>query len=242
MLISPIGKYSQKGSKFKWIIISFAVFMLVFFLLRSFIQPMFLGVASKFQDLFSNESSISLDNQKLKNRVVELENIIKSYNDANLLLTQGATDFIHGSIIIRDVGRIYDTIYINKGSNDSISVGSTVFVSGLRPIGKIIETQDKFSHIELFTKENLKTSGVLKSASSTEEMLELVGDGAYGFMASVPAVSKLSLGDNVYFAENPDFVIGIVSQIVNNEQENNKIVRVTGFYSSHGSVSVFIQK
>jgi hypothetical protein len=101
---------------------------------------------------------------------------------------------------------------------------------------------DSVSRINLLTRSDSKLGAVVRYASNTEEVIELNGDGAYGFYATVPMSSKIENNQDLFFAENPDFKLGVVVGVVNNENENQKIIRVKSFYSSSGVSTVFIQK
>ncbi len=244
MLISRTDRGYSRSSRVRNLSIIFAVLIVLFFLLRSIMQPVLLGGASWISNIFTNKTieKLQLENDELKNKLSLIESLSINTSSTEELLKIGITDFVRASVIIKKMNSVYGSVYINKGSLDGIQVDNIVFASGLHPVGSVAGVDEKFSRIELFTASNKKLGGLLRYSSSSEEVIELQGDGAYGFVATVPSNSSIKNGDNIYFNQDPDFVIGQVVAIGLNENENNKIVRIKSFYSVAGTASLYIQK
>lgn len=244
MLISRTDRGYSRSSRVRTLSIFFIVLIVLFFALRSFVQPLLLGTVSWVSNIFTNKTvtALQLENEELKNKLFLLQSQSANASSTEEMLKMGVADFIRASVIIKRMNSVYGSLYINKGSADGIQVDNVVFAAGLHPVGSVVGVDQKFSRIELFTASNKKTGGVLRYSSSSEEVIELQGDGAYGFVATVPSNSNVQNGDNVYFNQDPDFVLGEVVYVGLNENENNKIVRVKSFYSVTGTAFLYIQK
>lgn len=244
MLISRTDRNFRENSILKKLVISFFVFVILFFILRPFLQAPLLNTFEYISNFLNNSriSELEKENSDLKIKLAQAEIIIKDSSSSELLVKMGMTDFVEASVIVRSFLSVYDTLFLNKGSVDGVSDGALVFTAGLHPVATVKEIDKSFSRIDLFTKSGNKISGVVKSASSSEEVLELTGDGAYGFVSTVPLSSNIEEGQKVYFGENTDFVVADVVSVFKNENENNKIVRLRGYFSPSGVSSVYIQK
>lgn len=244
MLISRTDRGYARSSNGRRLSIIFIVLLVLFFVLKPLLQPVLLSLVSSVSGIFSSKTvaALEIENENLKNQLAIFEKDFANASSTEELLKIGATDFIRASIIVKNMNNVYGSMYIGVGTRDGVSVDTVVFVSGLHPIGRVVGVSEKFSRIELFTGSDKKLGGILRYASSSEEVLELQGDGAYGFVSMVPANSSIQNGDKIYFSEDPEFVIGQVLSVDINENENNKIVRVKSFYSTSGTASVYIQR
>lgn len=244
MLISRTDRGFRSSGKKKNIFIAFVVFLILFFVLKPLVQKPLLHSFEYLGSLFINSKLETLQNEnaELKNKLSILEVNISNASSSDYMFKMGMTDFVRGALIVSDMSNVYDTVYVNRGSVDGVTDGVVVFTAGLHPIGKVVSVDDSVSRINLLTRSDSKLGAVVRYASNTEEVIELNGDGAYGFYATVPMSSKIENNQDVFFAENPDFKLGVVVGVVNNENENQKIIRVKSFYSSSGVSTVFIQK
>lgn len=98
---------------------------------------------------------------KLKDRLKNYESLEQKYNETtkelidlknNLDIKESLIDYeiIDSYVINRNVGYFYDTLTINKGSNDKIEEGMAV-VNNKGLIGKVIKTTYTTSTIKLLT-------------------------------------------------------------------------------------------
>lgn len=244
MLISRTDRGYSRSSRTRVLSIIFIVLIVLFFALRSFVQPLLLSTVSWVSGIFTSKTltSLQLENEELKNKLFLLQSQSMNASNTEEMLKIGVADFIRASVIIKRMNSVYGSLYINKGSADGVQVDSIVFAAGLHPVGSVVGVDQKFSRVELFTASSKKIGGILRYSSSSEEVIELQGDGAYGFVATVPSNSGIKNGDYVYFNQDPDFVLGEVVYVGLNENENNKIVRVKSFYSVTGTAFLYIQK
>lgn len=244
MLISRTDRGYSQSSRVRTLVISFVVLIILFFILKPFIQSPLLGAAGWVKDIFADKTveTLRLENEDLKNQIGILKIGIATASSAEDMINMGVTDFIKASVVVKSMSSVYGNVYINQGKDSGVNIDALVFAPGLFPIGKVVGTDNKFARIELLTASGKKVGGLVKLASSSEEVIELEGDGSYGFVATIPFNSKIKNGDNIYMSESPDFVMGTVVDVILNENENNKIVRVRGYYSTLGTGTVFVQK
>ena len=110
-----------------------------------------------------NKEIKALEIETLKRENKELKNELEISLEKNNLILNESFDYIIAKVAIRNAFTFYDTIIINKGSNDDIKVGMAVVTSrGL--IGRISKTNKNSSHVDLITKPSNNISIIVHGA------------------------------------------------------------------------------
>jgi cell shape-determining protein MreC len=141
--------------------------------------------------------------EKLKNEIDEDAAKLQNYNvilDENTKLKEilnrkrENTELILAAILTKPNQSVYDTIIIDAGENQNISLGKTVYALGNIPIGKINEVTANSSKVLLFSSPGVKTEGVI---TGRDVFNELVGRGGGNFEMVLPRNLSVEAGTNV---------------------------------------------
>lgn len=116
----------------------------------------------------------------------------------------------------------HNTFRINKGEGDSVLPQMLVIGSQNTVVGSVSEVGVKTSLVSLFW--NGREFNGRTSASGTVITLRGVDDGVY--KAEVPHEMDFQIGDLVVYDTNPEFVIGVIKKINNNEEDRFKEIFV----------------
>lgn len=118
---------------------------------------------------------LMVDYQILKDENEKLKELLGNINVKS--------DFILAGILVKPNQSPYDTLIIDVGQNNGVSVGSKVYVGGIVPVGEIKETYSKTSLVELYSNPNKITNGVIEGSNIN---IELIGRGGGNFEILVP--------------------------------------------------------
>ena len=130
---------------------------------------------SSTEPLYSDVASLSLiSKQSLIKKVTALQSTIDSQNsslttlstleseNAALKAELGRTDHINGTlarVTVPPNRSIYDTIIIDIGSDEGITVGQDVFAFGSVALGTISDVSDSSSTVSLYSASGRQTAG-----------------------------------------------------------------------------------
>lgn len=95
------------------------------------------------EDLAKNEI-YKIENEELKKQLEEMKKLL-NIND-----TLAEYTYMNATVIGRDLGYFYDTITINKGEHDGITIDMPVVIGG-KLIGKVVSTTTFNSTVRLIT-------------------------------------------------------------------------------------------
>ncbi len=213
--------------------------LLLFFLLYPSVQGLFEGPKSfligavsplwRAQDgALRNNSPISYfvskkelldENQELKNRIEELENlealnVLLSDENERLKTLLGRSEFrgerVLASILIRP-GRIpFDVLLIDAGKQDGVTKGSFVVAQGSNVVGEITEVFETTSRARLFSSGGEVTPIVIGSENISAEA---VGLGGGNYEITLPREVIIEEGDIISTSGIEAFVLGVVGSI-----------------------------
>lgn len=174
-------------------------------LVEGYIKDIFLTlnkiVAAPFNKLKDSNCDYNENKKLYDDELVHELNELKSILQINNLLHEHV--ITNSTVINRNLGYWYDTITIDKGSNDGIGPGMPAVVnSGL--IGKVIEVTPKSSVVRLLTSE---------SNNKISVKVETENDYAYGLLTS-------------YDEKSGTYRVEGISQITN--IKNEAVVTTTG--------------
>lgn len=146
----------------------------------------------------ADNSSLVIENEELKKQLAEMKQLL----DINNVLSEFVQ--VNATVLHRDLGYWYDTITIDKGETDGITVDMPVIV-GEGLIGKVIKTSTFNSTVRLMTANNSNDKISVKIKNGEEYI--------YGIL-------------NGYNKETETYIIEGISQ--NIEIEKGSLVTTTG--------------
>ena len=196
-------------------------------------------------DDFSELRNVQEENDKLKTSIervdaIETENIelrreieaLKKELSIDYVLTD--YDYLNATVISRNIGYWYNTLTIDKGTNNGISEGMVV-VNSTGLIGKIIKTTTFTSEVRLITTSdtnnkisvsisngNGKINGLINRYDYENNFLEVEG---------ISNTEEVKVGDYVYTSGlggvfPSGILIGTVESITTDEYDLAKIINV----------------
>ena len=152
----------------------------------------------KLQQEVADNNHYKIENEELKKQLEEMKELLK-INDTLAEYTE-----LNAVVINRDLGYWYDTITINKGEHDGVTIGMPAVV-GEGLIGKVISTTTFNSTIRLITATDVVDKISVKIQTGNKYV--------YGILSS-------------YDSETKTHIIEGISQT--EEIENGAIVTTTG--------------
>jgi len=130
-------------------------------------------------NIMSIEEIKELETKTLKRENKELKRELEIALEKNNLTLNEAFDYIIAKVAIRNAFSFYDSIIIDKGSDDGITPGMAV-VTNKGLVGRISRVNKRSSHVDLITKPNNDISiivhgayGILSGYSRIHECLIL---------------------------------------------------------------------
>lgn len=191
----------------------------------------------KVQDIFVNpfqeKTEESIDSIRVVNE--ELEKEIKELKEMlNLSHVLSDKIVVRANIVGRNLGFFYETVTINKGTNDGIEEGMAVVTSeGL--IGKTIHVSTFFSDVQLLTGQQMGKISVKIKSGETYVYGLLVGYDSKKNVYKIEGISEtmdVVVGEEVTTTGYGDvfpsgILIGKVSNITTDHFDLTKIIEVT---------------
>lgn len=138
-----------------------------------------------------------------------LESVLESYEAIDQEYQQRSV-VISAEVIAHYPKAPRDTIVINRGSQDGVSLGSRAVVENNLAVGVVEEVFDYSSRIRLYTKDGILTQAVLYSSG---EGITLTGNGSM-YSALLPRESEVIVGDVAYTQDTPGMVLAVVREVV----------------------------
>lgn len=175
---------------------------------------------------FSSKSSLSSENESLRNQLLENNALVSNYNSVvsenNILKdTLGRKDenmdLVLAAILAKPNQSAYDILVVDVGANRGISVGNTVFAFGGVPIGKVSDVFPSSSKVTLFSTSGEKTQGIL-GANNT--FMEVLGRGGGNFEIVLPRDFSVVNGDQVVLPGITPRVFGIVETVISDPRDS----------------------
>ena len=199
---------------------------------QRFLRPVFIlgnNISLRMDNISSNfasKKSLNIENQNLKDIKASLESELTNYKtleEENISLKEilGRVsvneDFILGTILAKPFTTLFDTLFIDIGSEQGLEIGDLVFAYGNIPIGKISNTEKNTSTVTLFTNAGEKTSGII---SSQNIYIDLVGRGGNNFEIILPRDLILTKGEDIVLSGIHPYVLAKVEGIISDDRES----------------------
>lgn len=122
----------------------------------------------------------------------------------------GAGDDVLGVVFSRPPVTSYDTLVIDIGSTDGISVGNKVYALGDALIGDVVEVYAHQSKVSLFSTPG-RTMPVLIGSSTVAT--EALGRGSGNFAVTLPADISVQVGDVILSSDIRPHTFGVIEKI-----------------------------
>jgi rod shape-determining protein MreC len=170
-------------------------------------------------EIVRSKNSLISENSVLKSELEKTKNlstmnyVLKGENDdLKLILGRKTTgvNFILGAILVKPSWSPYDTLIVDVGSSDGISIGDKVMVDGNVFIGYVSEVFSNTSKIVLYSSPGEKTN-VLVGDNNLEK--EAVGMGGGNFKIELPREVGVKEGDSIVIPSISPNIFGIVEKI-----------------------------
>lgn len=187
------------------------------------------GTKNIFSDIginFRFKSSLIKENENLKARLLEQEGMILNHNsilDENnylkdVLNRKNEKDNLLLAAILEKPNRsLYDTLIIDVGEDDGVSVGNLVFANGDLPIGRVSEIYGNSSKVVLFSSSGEKNSVVV---NGSDVFMDLVGRGGGNFEMILPRDFVLEKGISVSIPGISNYLVAKVDAIISDPRDS----------------------
>ncbi|MHB0978047.1 MAG: rod shape-determining protein MreC [Minisyncoccota bacterium] len=193
-------------------------------LMVNIFSPLWKGenaVAVGFRNLatfFKSKNSLIEENQILRDKLAssELANIsLQTIGDAeNSLLTNfgrvSPNKFITAAVLVHPPQTPYDSLIIDAGAVDGVSLDAEVSLPEGPKIGTVTEVFSRSSRAKLYSSNGEETNAVLERS---EVPVTLVGRGGGNFEIALPRDVAVEIGDKILSANLASTVIGIVGDV-----------------------------
>lgn len=186
------------------------------------------GISNRFSDIkfyFNSKKSISLENEDLKNQILESfadrANYLAVKEENNKLKEilnrkNEKTSMILSNILSKPNQSLYDTLIIDVGIDKGIEMGDTVFALGNIPIGHISEVYQNSSKVILFSNAGEKIQVVIIDENI---FMEMTGRGGGNFEMIIPRDLIMEKGKQVIMPGNNSYVLALVESIISDPRD-----------------------
>lgn len=186
------------------------------------------SAGSKFSNLFSffySKNSLVAENNILKQQIEEKDATMANYNsllDENNQLKdilgrkKEQVNLFLAAILAKPNQSPYDTLLIDAGKNQNISVGNLVFALGNVPIGRVSEVDATSSKVVLFSNPGEKTEIVIEGRNV---FMSIVGRGGGNFEMVVPRDFSIDKGVSVALPGMTTSPVGTVASIITDPRD-----------------------
>ena len=200
------------------------------------------GIGDKFSGMgtyFYSKSSLLLQNEDLKTKLSEQETRMSNYNsvlDENLKIKEilgrknEKVSLILAGILSKPNQSPYDTLTVDIGAKNGVSIGQRVFALGNAPIGRIAEVYPNTAKVVLYSnpgevtevvipgKPVLNANGVTTAGGDT--FMQIIGRGGGNFEMILPRDFVLEKGTEAVLPGIIPYIIGTVQTIISDPRDS----------------------
>jgi cell shape-determining protein MreC len=176
-----------------------------------------LGSINNAWQFVHSKNTLVHENELLKDKVALYDALMQErdyYKDLNAELAHLRTITADSAVIARILSKPgfspYDTIIINMGEDNGITVGDKVMAGGASILGEISETFSKTSTVTLYSTPERETV-VLIGPKAIQAVAK--GKGGGNFEIKLPKNTEVQVGDSVSIASTSANVLGKVQYI-----------------------------
>ncbi len=180
-------------------------------------------------DLFRSKNALVLENERLKAEFAELSIRLLDRNELyeeNLALKErlgrdASVNAVLAAVVARPPRAPYDTLLLDAGSRDGVSVGDFVAASETLIIGAIEHVTLTTSIARLYSAPGVVTEVTLGHSGP---VLQAVGQGAGNFEARVPVGIEVLAGESVLLPTIVPHVFAVVEYVRFNPTDSSRSV------------------
>ena len=175
------------------------------------------------KSLIEENASLMSQLQSSKNNLIFLNLVIKENDSLKDLLNRKrkSDNLILASILVKPGLSPYDTLILDAGTNDGITVGKLVMADASSYIGEISEVSDTSSKVKLYSSPGVKIN-VLVGPNNIEKEAIGIGDGT--FKLEIPKEIGVKVGDNVVIPSMNTNIFGIVEKVESKDTDSFQTV------------------
>lgn len=171
---------------------------------------------SKENETLVNESlALASKNQALTQRVADLTALLGNVSTP--------TKSIVASVILRPPESPYDSLLVDLGSRDGVTLHMLALGPGDVPLGTVIELHEQSARVELYSAPGKETNGWV---GNTKIPLTIIGRGGGALEATISRSALIEIGDIVYVAGHGALPIGSVVRIDGDASSPGVVLRI----------------
>lgn len=169
--------------------------------------------------LLKENDTLKEENLSLRGELANYQSIDNENKSLKELLGRLGENhsYILATILAKPNTTLFDTLLLDVGADQNVSVGDIVFAYGNIPLGKISEVYTHTSKVTLFTNPGEKTNAVI---SSTNTYIDLIGRGGGNFEIILPREVTLSEGENVLLPDLNNYLIAKVVSTISDSRDS----------------------
>lgn len=183
-----------------------------------------------FIDGFKNAQTLAAQNQTLldENEALTIQNrtLGDKNSDLSKLFANGSQtpQGILGGVVARPPESPYDTLIVETGTDQGVTIGMEAFGAGGAPVGVVTQTSGSYSRITLFSSAGESISGWV---GKDRLALTLLGAGGGAFTSQLPSGSGILAGDTVYVPGPGALPIGTVNVVSSDPSSLIATIQIT---------------
>jgi len=198
---------------------------------NTFFRPILVvgnGIGDRLSNIkfyFNSKKSIFLENESLKNQILEsfadranYSSIVEENNNLKEILNRKNEEasMILSTILSKPNQSLYDTLIVDVGVNKGIEIGDMVFAFGNIPIGRVREVYPSSSKVILFSNSGEKTEAII---TDNNIFMEMIGRGGGNFEMIIPRDLVVENGDQVIMPGNNSYVLALVESTISDPRD-----------------------
>lgn len=236
-----LDRKKKRRKIFNFFIIIILVFLVVYFnkniwttlsgtahILFRPVASIGISIGEKFSNLganFNSKRTLSLENERLTDRLNELESEISNYTTVIneneklkeiLSRKKENVELILAGILSKPNISPYDTLIVDAGEREGVQEGNTVFAHGNIPIGKVSNVYSRTSKVVLFSSPGEKTEVVLVGKNT---FMQVIGRGGGNFEMILPRDFVVEQGTEIHLPGITPYVLGTVASIISDPRD-----------------------
>ncbi len=189
-----------------------------------------LSDAGGFNDIRAENNALRLENETLRNQIVELQQENAQIPDLQKALGISSSEddtYVVAQVVAHDSSPFTDRVLIDQGTAAGVKTGMVVFSSGLSLVGTVVDVNDDYSWVRLITDASSKVNGqVLESqvngSVSGHADRSLSFDLTQGNVNVGDTIVSSGIGGNY----PPGRTIGTVTEVSGTPQDISRTVKV----------------
>jgi cell shape-determining protein MreC len=191
--------------------------------------------------VYKENENLKQENSNLKTSMIDYD-IVK---DENIKLkelfnrTVPEKKLVISNILTKPNYSPYDTLIIDLGTSDGVSVGDQVYSNVVTPIGEIGAVYTKTSLVILYSNPGEVTEAMI---NGTNTSVELVGRGGGNFEMTIPIDLPFTIGSYVYLPNIETEIIATIEDVISSPTDPVKKLLLKSPINVQNLKWVFVKK